>query len=153
MDGDWAFPNKGYNKSWKQHRKLFTQHINPTAVRDVFSRIQIYAIHALLRNLISDPAHFEQHILHSSASIILGVAYGYEVRPQNDPLVKLAELTSRQVTEGLHPKYLVNVLPECRLLFCESFPLTDSFCCSDLHPLVVPRRRIQDICGERIKYS
>jgi len=60
---------------------------------------------------MADPDNLREHIMHTSASIILGVAYGRDVLPKGDPIVKMAEETATNITDGFRPKYLVNILP------------------------------------------
>ena len=111
MNMDWAFPNKRYSSSWKRHRRIFTQHINPTTIKKVIHPKQIMSIHQLLRSLLSDPSHFQRHLPLASASIMLGFAYGHEVFGPNDPLVKMVEKATAMASEGLRPKFLVNLFP------------------------------------------
>ena len=110
----WSFIIKRYSKSWKRQRRIFTKHINPTTISTIHSRKQITAIHRLLRTLLSDSSSFREDITYASGSIVLGVAYGYDVKPKNDSLVELAQRIGEMAPEGLTPKYLVNLFPICK---------------------------------------
>jgi len=60
---------------------------------------------------MADPDNLRGHIMHTSASIILGIAYGHDVLPKRDPIVKMVEETASSMAEGFKAKYLVNILP------------------------------------------
>jgi len=70
----------------------------------------------LLRALLSDPNNFAAHIFKISANITLGIAYGYDVKSGQDPIVELADYTMKNITEGLQLKFLVNVFPILRFI-------------------------------------
>lgn len=78
------------------------------------------AAYALLRNTLTDPKAFHRSLKHAIGSILLGVVYGYEVLPENDPFVKLAEDTVMLTTHAIRPgTFLVNIIPWCK---CTSAP-------------------------------
>ncbi|KIJ57253.1 hypothetical protein M422DRAFT_149956 [Sphaerobolus stellatus SS14] len=111
MDAGWSFPAMRYSKRWKRHRRLFTHHLNPTAITQVFSERQMSAARMLLRLLVSNPNTLKKNLMYFSANLLLGIAYGYTVQSGHDPIVELAEETMAKLTEGFQPKYLVNVFP------------------------------------------
>lgn len=111
MDADFLFGVNRYGDTWKRHRRIFTHHVNPGAVMHVFSTIQIKATHTLLKQLIIDPKNLRGHLLHASASTLLGIAYGYEVQLKDDPFTRLSMEVISSVSEGLTPKFLVNIFP------------------------------------------
>jgi len=114
MDIEWAMPFKRSSPSWSRHRRLFTRCLNPTTIAKNFSIVQVAAAHRLLASFLSDPDRFEEHIKCASADIILGITYGYDIQPPNDPFVDLAEKALRISVQGLEPKFLVNVFPLSR---------------------------------------
>ena len=118
MNMSWAFSVKRYSRSWKRHRRLFTQHINSNIMMTALSNKQISSTHCLLRSLLSDPSRFLEHLMHTTGNIIIGAAYGYDTQPTNDPIFYLAETFQTMVTEGLTPKFLVNASPHCKRCFC-----------------------------------
>jgi len=124
MDAGFAFTAMRFSPRWKRHRRLFTRHMNPTAVNKVFSAKQVSSINLLLRLLLSDPAQLKKHLMNVSANLILGVAYGYDVEPGTDPLVPLVEKAMADLTEGFQPKFLVNLFPirECTAVLKLSLP-------------------------------
>lgn len=100
-----------YNARWKRHRRLFAQYLNPTAMKAYSERITA-AAHTLLRNLLIDSTSLHRSLKHAIGSILLGVVYGYEVLPEDDPFVKLAEDTVILTTHAISPgTFLVNVIP------------------------------------------
>lgn len=114
MHLDWAFPLMKYDARWKRHRRLFTQYLNPIAM-EAYSDRMMTAAHALLRNILADSTSFHRYLRHALSSIFLGVVYGYEVLPENDPFVKLAEDTAILTSQAVRPgTFLVNIIPWCK---------------------------------------
>ncbi|KIJ57200.1 hypothetical protein M422DRAFT_149594 [Sphaerobolus stellatus SS14] len=111
IDAGWSFSTMRYSKRWKRHRRLFTHHLNPTAITQVFSERQVSAVQMLLRLLVSNPKTLKKNLMHVSANLLLGIAYGYTVQSGHDPIVELAEETMAKLTNAFQPKYLVNVFP------------------------------------------
>jgi hypothetical protein len=150
MDANWSFALKSYTPSWKRHRRIFTQILNPVAAR-VFLQQQVTTTHTLLRLLLHDPTELKAHVRHAAANIILGIAYGYEVQPVNDPLVKLADRSLFQSGQGISPgKYLVNVFPWRES--CSNsglvYVLINAFLAhSQIYSVMVSWNQIQSICS------
>ncbi|KAF8512725.1 cytochrome P450 [Hysterangium stoloniferum] len=91
MDLDWSFPMKRYASSWKRQRRIFMQHINSPTVKASYSLRLMSCTHA---------------------NVFLGMVYGFEVQPRNDPYVKFSEEAVTKVIVGINPtKFLVNVIP------------------------------------------
>jgi hypothetical protein len=152
MDSGWHFVMKTYSGAWRRHRRLFAQHLNSTSARAFFDK-QTTATHTLLRSLLRTPTGLEAHIRHAAADIILGIAYGYDIEPADDPFVELAERMVQTVGQGIRPgRYKVNVFPWCesslelsfsQVMYCSG--LYD--CCSKVHSRLVSRRRVQSVRG------
>lgn len=71
-----------------------------------------FSRNTLLRNLLSDSTTLHKGLKHAIGSILLDVVYGYEVLPEDDPFVKLAEDTVILTTHAISPgAFLVNVIP------------------------------------------
>jgi hypothetical protein len=115
MDANFAMGLKRYSRGWKLRRRFFTQHINSTTVFGQFARRQLMVACKLLHNLLVNPtpASMLDTFNHTSASIVLGIAYGYDVQSEKDPLVRLAGEWVGLVLDGCKPKFLVNVFPFC----------------------------------------
>jgi hypothetical protein len=123
MDSGWAIAFQPYSVSWRRHRRLFAQYLNPNSSRAFFDK-ETAAAHTLLRSLLRTPTGLEAHFRHAAADIILGIAYGYDIKPMDDPFVELAERMVHTVGQGALPgRYMVNVFPWCEssLHFCFSW--------------------------------
>jgi hypothetical protein len=113
MDSNWSFGFMQYSARWKHLRRLFNDHVGPTTSRAFFD-IQTSSAHTLIHSLLRTPDQFSKHLRHASAEIIIAVAYGYQIQPNDDPLVAHAEYTVDLVAQGVMPgRYLVNNFPSC----------------------------------------
>jgi cytochrome P450 len=113
MDSNWSFGFMQYSPRWKHLRRLFNDHVGPTTSRAFFD-IQTSSTHTLIRSLLRTPDQFAKHLRHAAVEIIIAVAYGYQIQPNNDPLVAHAEYTVDLVAQGVMPgRYLVNNFPLC----------------------------------------
>ena len=118
MDSGWAFTFKLYSPGWKRQRRLFIQHLNPVATAAFLNNQVIATAHLLLRSLLQAPSRLEAHIKYAAAHLVLGIAYGCDVKSINDPIVEVAERMINQVGQGVSPgAWLVNVFP-----WRESYP-------------------------------
>ena len=118
MDIDWSFPQKRYSASWKRFRRLFAQYINSPAAKISYSSRQMSSAHTLLRELLRSPEELDASIRHAIGNVLLGMAYGFDVQPSNDPHVKIAERLVKKIITGINPtKFLVNIVPwrECSI--------------------------------------
>jgi len=107
MDSSWAFPLMRYNPVWKRYRRLFMQYLGPSRAKAFHARQQ-KASHRLLRSILDEPADYQEHLKFAPASIVLGIAYGFDILPKNDPYLSLGMQMSQNTTEGLGSKFLVN---------------------------------------------
>ncbi|KAI6099768.1 cytochrome P450 [Pisolithus sp. B1] len=83
-----------YGSEWRLHRKMFHIALNKEAAA-TYKSLEMRKVRQLLRNLVSSPEDYSKHFNTLSAGIIMAVAYGYDVTPQNDPFVsKLVRLLS-----------------------------------------------------------
>ncbi|KAK7048444.1 cytochrome P450 [Favolaschia claudopus] len=99
---------------WRQYRRLFHQYFRRDAI-PTYHPIYERKIQGFLRNLLSTPEHFVDHIKTLSAAIIMATMFGYEVNPTNDPFVGLAEEGVRLFAQGLVPgRFAVNTFPILR---------------------------------------
>ncbi|KAF9055302.1 cytochrome P450 [Hymenopellis radicata] len=99
-----------YNEEWRQQRRHFHQEFNEVAARRFFP-VQTKAVHGLLRQFLESPDDFMAHIKHMAATIILSVAYGLEIQPKDDPLIKLSDDAVTPASDAGRPgAYLVDVI-------------------------------------------
>ncbi|KIJ51013.1 hypothetical protein M422DRAFT_244990 [Sphaerobolus stellatus SS14] len=104
-------PSLPYGDTWRKHRKLYNQQMHKGAISQ-FGSLQYEAIHELLRNLLDSPLDLAQHVIHMSASIVVGFTYGYKLQAKNDPLLKAISGNSELFIQASRPgAFLVDNLP------------------------------------------
>lgn len=115
----WTFNTglMGNNERWRSERRIFQQNFKRESVAR-FLPIQTAKIHAMLRQLLTDPESFADHYKTLSAAIVLEIMYGYEVQPKNDHIVAVVERAVAQLIEnGPNPSVAaLNVFPVLRHL-------------------------------------
>ncbi|KAI0259752.1 cytochrome P450 [Gloeopeniophorella convolvens] len=81
-----------YGRHWRYLRSKFHINFHPAAAKE-YEPLEQRATHRLLRSLLAKPGDFPQHLRHMAGQTILSIAYGIDVRPENDPYVTSAEQT------------------------------------------------------------
>ncbi|KAI0772313.1 cytochrome P450 [Trametes elegans] len=108
---DWHFVFMGYGESWRERRRVFHQYFHPNAVTNYRPR-ELKVARELLRRLLETPDDFMVHLRHMAGSLILGVAYGIDVQPKNDPYIATAETALHAMSmAGNAGAYLVDYIP------------------------------------------
>ncbi|KAI0325277.1 cytochrome P450 [Cubamyces sp. BRFM 1775] len=108
---DWHFVFMGYGDSWRERRRVFHQYFHPNAATNYRPR-EIKVARELLRRLLETPDDFMIHLRHMAGSLILGVAYGIDVQPKNDPYIATAETALHAMSmAGNAGAYLVDYMP------------------------------------------
>ncbi|KZT03231.1 cytochrome P450 [Laetiporus sulphureus 93-53] len=108
---DWHFVFMGYGDRWRERRRVFHQHFHLTAALQYRPRA-LKGARTLLRRLLENPDDFMIHLRHMAGALIVGVAYGLEVQPQNDPYVATAEKALHAMAmAGNAGSYLVDSVP------------------------------------------
>ncbi|KAI9432091.1 cytochrome P450 [Lactarius indigo] len=79
-----------YGPAWRHSRREFRANFRPVDL-EAYQPLEQRAVHRLLRNLLSSPDSFVQHLRHMAGQVILSIAYGIDVLPENDPYVASAE--------------------------------------------------------------
>lgn len=78
------------------------------------------------------------------AAVITKMTYDYDMAPEGDEFVALAEKSADTFSQAAAPgAWLVDIIPWCTFNPSEEIPNLYSFLHSAIHPLVVPRRRLQ----------
>ncbi|KAH8978634.1 cytochrome P450 [Lactarius akahatsu] len=86
-----------YGTAWRHSRREFQANMGPADL-EAYQPLGKQAVHRLLRNLLASPDKFAQHLRHMAGQVILSVAYGIDVLPENDPYVADAENVLRAIT-------------------------------------------------------
>ncbi|KAF8268440.1 CyP450 monooxygenase [Lactarius quietus] len=79
-----------YGSSWRRSRRELQANFRPVDLES-YQPIEKRAVHCLLRNLLTSPGNFEQHLRHMTGQVIMSIAYGIDVLPENDPYVADSE--------------------------------------------------------------
>ncbi|KAH9066195.1 cytochrome P450 [Lactarius vividus] len=86
-----------YGPAWRHSRRELQAYLGPDDL-EAYQPLEQQAVHRLLRNLLSSPHNFVQHLRHMAGQVILSIAYGIDVLPENDPYVADAENVLRAAT-------------------------------------------------------
>ncbi|KAF9238504.1 cytochrome P450 [Melanogaster broomeanus] len=79
-----------YGNKWKLHRKLFNLALNKDIIHQ-YNTMMLQKTHQLLEDLLDAPKDYDRHFKTLSAAIVMAVTYGYDVVPNNDPIVTKIE--------------------------------------------------------------
>lgn len=98
-------------EEWRLGLKLLNRSLRPASI--VTYRPMLEAkTYELLSQVLANPDELENHLNHLSGSLVLAMAYGYEVKDLNDRKVKAAKKLVRLMSEiALPGALLVNILP------------------------------------------
>ncbi|KAN0130025.1 Cytochrome P450 [Lactarius tabidus] len=100
-----------YGPLWRRARRELLANLSPADLES-YQPIERRAIHCLLRNLLSFPDNFEQHLRHLTGQVIMSVAYGIDVLPENDPYVADSEKMLQALAIGSTPEAaLLDAIP------------------------------------------
>ncbi|KAH9976325.1 cytochrome P450 [Lactifluus volemus] len=87
---DWLIAWISNGSRWRSVRRAFHRHLSSTEIKR-YHPLEQHVMHCLLQDLLESPENFSQHLRHMAGKIILGIAYGIDVLPKNDPYVATAE--------------------------------------------------------------
>ncbi|PIL25684.1 cytochrome P450 [Ganoderma sinense ZZ0214-1] len=108
---NWHFVFMGYGDDWRERRRVFHQFFHPNAAVAYRPR-ELKVARELLQRLLESPDDFMVHLRHMAGSLILGVAYGIDVQPKNDPYIATAETALHAMSmAGNAGAYLVDYIP------------------------------------------
>ncbi|PPQ95248.1 hypothetical protein CVT26_014939 [Gymnopilus dilepis] len=111
MGWDFNIGTMPYGPDWRAHRRIFEQSFNASSAHQ-FEPTEVASSRKLLRNLLQDPKGFMSHVRHYAGSTILSITYGIEIRPKDDPYIKLSEDGIQPVLQAVVPgRYLVDIFP------------------------------------------
>ncbi|KAI0758757.1 cytochrome P450 [Fomes fomentarius] len=108
---DWHFVFMGYGESWRERRRVFHQYFHPNATLNYRPR-ELKVARELMRRLLESPDEYMTHLRYMAGSLILGVAYGIDVQPKDDPYIATAETALHAMSmAGNAGAYLVDYIP------------------------------------------
>lgn len=125
----WNIAFVPYGPRWRSCRKVFHEHFHPDASRQYQPR-ELNAARQLLENLLCTPEDYGHHlrlwvVLFSvvdprfmspcsmTGQIIMGIAYGIDIAPHDDPYVSLAETSLRAIELASTSGWTFDMLPFC----------------------------------------
>ncbi|KAI0258887.1 cytochrome P450 [Gloeopeniophorella convolvens] len=79
-----------YGDRWRHLRREFQVHFTPQASK-AYHSLQERASHRLLAYLLASPEDYPRHFQRMTQEVIMWIAYGIDVKPENDPFVEVAE--------------------------------------------------------------
>jgi len=88
-----------YGAVWRRSRRELQASLRPADLES-YQPLEQRAVHRLLRNLLSSPDNFEQHIRHMTGQVVVSIAYGIDAQPENDPYVEGAEMMQKALSAG-----------------------------------------------------
>jgi hypothetical protein len=129
----WNIAFLPYGPRWRSWRKVFHEHFHPTASQRYEPR-ELKAARQLLVNLLRAPEHYGDHLRLSvnvtfflktadrrftslcsmSGQVIMGIAYGIDIAPHDDPFVSLAEKALRAIESASVTGWTFDMLPFCK---------------------------------------
>ncbi|KAJ3709804.1 cytochrome P450 [Lentinula guzmanii] len=80
-----------YGERFRNYRRLAHQLFGNAATMKSFHPVEELETHRFLKQLLSRPAEFSDHIRKTAGAIILRISHGYEVGEGQDPFVTLAD--------------------------------------------------------------
>ncbi|KAI0666827.1 cytochrome P450 [Trametes maxima] len=122
---DWVSVLMPYGRRWRRHRRAILHSFHPEALERA-KPILVETTQGLLRDLLSTPTEFSQHIGFAVAQSMMRIVYGIRIADRNDCFFHMAEtiveVGSRMSTPG---SFLVEVCPP--LQYIPSWILGSSF--------------------------
>ncbi|TFK73293.1 cytochrome P450 [Pluteus cervinus] len=108
-----AFMKSG--NTWRQHHKVL-QHIRRGRV-ERFHPLLAVKTGDFLHKISTTPKHFDKHANYFSASIMMVIAYGYDLQSPDDPILKMVCEAVESVVRGFLPGgFVVDTFPFLRHL-------------------------------------
>ncbi|KAI9452763.1 cytochrome P450, partial [Lactarius psammicola] len=106
----WNIAFLPYGPRWRTWRKVFHEHFHPQATRQYLPR-ELKATRQLLVNLLRTPNDYRDHLRFMSGQIIMGIAYGIDIAPRDDPYISLAERALQAVESASITGWTFDMLP------------------------------------------
>ena len=125
-----SLPLLSYGETLRETRKRFHRIIGTRAAVEEFNDIQSMEIHKFLKRALADPERLVDHIrlcvsilcnclrfvkrsgCRTVGTVILRIAYGYQVSQENDPLINLVHKAVATFSKAAAPgAFLVDSIP------------------------------------------
>ncbi|KIK76980.1 hypothetical protein PAXRUDRAFT_835149 [Paxillus rubicundulus Ve08.2h10] len=87
-----------YGPRWRLHRQIYNRVLH-AGVATGYQPMQLAKARRLLLNLLETPDHYHPCLQKYSASVVLSIAYGWEVSDQDDPLINRIASTMALVSK------------------------------------------------------
>ncbi|KAJ6511711.1 cytochrome P450 [Mycena vulgaris] len=95
----------------RSHRKLFHESLNEGAAKQFYVHERT-AAHRLLRQIINDPRNVMKHLRNMAGALILGITYGIDVLPSDDPYIDLVKEAMHGLATASAPgRFMVDAIP------------------------------------------
>ncbi|KAG1858341.1 cytochrome P450 [Suillus tomentosus] len=95
-----ALPLLPYGDRFRQYRKNLHHIIGSRAALKIYHPIEEIETRRFLKRVFLKPDQLREHIRQTAGTIILRIAYGYEVKENNDPFIDLAERAVHQFSRS-----------------------------------------------------
>ncbi|EJD47045.1 cytochrome P450, partial [Auricularia subglabra TFB-10046 SS5] len=99
-----------YGDRYRHARRMSGRSLNSRAVEQ-YLPLQLETTRKFLKKLQSSPERFVEHIRWATGNVILKISYGYDVKDEEDALVKLAEVAVDNFSAATAPGWVVDSLP------------------------------------------
>ncbi|KAI0040055.1 cytochrome P450 [Auriscalpium vulgare] len=111
MNWNWMVQLLPYGDHWRMTRRTLDRGMRPSALVQYRSMIEAKVLD-FVSHLAEAPESFFKHTERLQASIIMSMAYGYDVQPENDSFLAVVQEASEiAVAVALPGSILVNDLP------------------------------------------
>ncbi|VDC07379.1 unnamed protein product [Peniophora sp. CBMAI 1063] len=117
VDRQWAIFNiTDRHPRFRIYRRILNSALNPKIIQE-YRSLQTREANALLRRLHECPTDFTTHLRRNAGTIILELAYGWTVRGDEDPFVRLIEDGFKVQASLVRPgSYYVDIFPWLRFV-------------------------------------
>ncbi|KAK1222666.1 hypothetical protein PQX77_014482, partial [Marasmius sp. AFHP31] len=111
MGWDKDFVVLPYGNEWKIRRRLCLQEFPDNgSIRHESEELQVNRV--LLKNLLSDPENYRDHLHYMTGSLTILVTYGIDIKSKDDPVLELAATALNALLHALSPgTFAVDALP------------------------------------------
>ncbi|KAA1476022.1 cytochrome P450 [Dentipellis sp. KUC8613] len=113
---DWFLGFLPYSERWRARRRVFQQALREQACLE-YRPIQYAMAENMVKWLYEDPKDFQRYISLTAAWLTLSLAWGYDAKAQDDPVVRITEEANSLVVQNMVPgAWILNEIPLLRWL-------------------------------------